>query len=47
MKLSKRELVVIDCALRDYEYQFINDTSRQDLMTEINNLITKIGIEKL
>lgn len=46
MEFTKRELVVIDCALRDYEFLFINDTQRQDLVVEINNLVNKINIER-
>jgi hypothetical protein len=42
MKFTERELKIIECALHDYHFQFIEDTSNQDLLTDIINLITKI-----
>jgi hypothetical protein len=45
MKLNKRETEIVRCALSDYHYQFINDTSNQDFLTEIVTLLKKIENE--
>jgi hypothetical protein len=42
MKLNKRELTIVKCALSDYQYQFIEDTSNQHFLSEIITLIDKI-----
>ena len=42
MKLNKREIEIVRCALSDYHYQFIDDTSNQDLLIEIVTLLKKI-----
>lgn len=42
MKLNKRELTIVECALSDYQYQFIEDASNQDFLSEIITLIDKI-----
>lgn len=45
MKLNKRELEIVKCALNDYHFQFILDSSRQDLLTEIVTLLNKLENE--
>ena len=45
MKLNKREIQIVKCALSDYHYQFIDDTSNQDLLIEIVTLLKKIENE--
>ena len=45
MKLNKREAEIVRCALSDYHYQFIDDTSNQDLLIEIVTLLKKIENE--
>jgi len=42
MKLTKRELTIVKCALSDYQYQFIEDTSNQNLLSEIITLLEKV-----
>jgi len=41
MKFTERELTIIKCALSDYQFQFVNDTSNQDLLEEIVEIINK------
>ena len=43
MELNERELSIIDCALHDYHFQFVNDVSNQDLLYDIIKLITKLN----
>ena len=43
MKLSKKELSIIDCALHDYHFQFVDDVSNKDLLSDIIKLITKLN----
>lgn len=45
MKLNKRELKIVECALSDYQYQFVNDTSNQDFLSEIITLLNKLENE--
>ena len=42
MKLNKRELEIVKCALSDYQYEFILDSSRQDFLSEIVTLLNKL-----
>jgi len=41
MNFTKRELTIIKCALSDYQFQFVDDTSNQDMLKEITELINK------
>ena len=41
MEFTERELTIIKCALSDYQFQFVDDTSNQDLLEEIVELINK------
>ncbi len=41
MEFTERELTIIKCALSDYQFQFVDDTSNQDLLEEIVEIINK------
>jgi len=41
MNFTERELTIIKCALSDYQFQFVDDTSNQDMLKEITELINK------
>jgi hypothetical protein len=41
MEFTERELTIIKCALNDYQFQFVDDTSNQDLLDEIVEIINK------
>ena len=42
MKFTKRELTIIKCAVSDYQFQFVDDTSNQELLEEMVELTHKI-----
>ena len=42
MKFTKRELTIIKCAVGDYQFQFVDDTSNQELLKEMVELTNKI-----
>lgn len=42
LELTEREITIAICSLSDYHFQFINDTSNQDLLLDIINLISKL-----
>jgi len=44
MKFTKRELTIIKCAVSDYQFQFVDDTSNQELLKEMVELTNKIQI---
>lgn len=41
MVFTERELTIIKCALNDYQFQFVDDTSNQGLLEEIVELNNK------
>ena len=45
MKFTKRELTIIKCAVGDYQFQFVDDASNQELLKEMVELTNKIRLK--
>jgi hypothetical protein len=45
MELNKREIEIVRCALSDYHYEFLDDTSNKDFLIEMITLLKRIENE--